>query len=101
MLLTAALGDYLFGTVTGMTWKTRRYLMSFTAFVFLIMTGSQIQNVSDGESNALTWISLIAAFIAGVAGLLAVNQYADKEVAEAQKASGAGPTAAGSAPASN
>lgn len=76
-----------------MTWKTRRYLMSFVAFVFLIMTGLQIQNVSDGDSTVLTWISLIAAFIAGVAGLLAVNQYAEKEVAEVRKSAGTGPTA--------
>lgn len=74
-----------------MTWKTRRYLMSFAAFVFLIMTGLQIQNVSDGSATVLTWISLIAAFIAGTAGLLAVNQYADREVAAAQKSPG--PTA--------
>lgn len=75
----------------GMTWKTRRYLMSFVAFVFLIMTGLQIQNVSDGESTALTWISLVASFIAGVAGLLAVNQYAEREVLEVKQGTGTPP----------
>jgi uncharacterized membrane protein len=68
--------------------------MSFVAFVFLVMAGVQIQNVSDGGASVFAWISLIAALIAGVAGLFAVNQYAEREVAEVRKAAGTGPSSA-------
>lgn len=65
-----------------MTWKTRRYLATFAAAVFLILSGTYIGRLSSGDSGAMLWFITITALIAGVANLAAMNQYANREVDE-------------------
>lgn len=80
-------------SVRGVDWKKRRYIMTIPAIVFLILAGSWIQRASDGGSGWALWIGLIGSLVAGVAAVLAINQYANREVAEVRK--GKAPTEAG------
>ena len=59
--------------------------MTIPAIIFLILAGSWIQRASDGGSGWVLWIGLIGSLVAGVAAVLAINQYANHEVAEARK----------------
>lgn len=69
-----------------MTTKKRRYLMSFTSVVFMFIAGTNAQTIIDGSSSGvLTWVVVVAALVAGIAGILSVNQYANREVAAAAR----------------
>jgi hypothetical protein len=70
-----------------MTIKTRRYLMSLASVIFMFIAGQNAQSIADdSESGVMVWVVLIASLVAGIAGILAVNQYANREVAAAQGA---------------
>jgi hypothetical protein len=70
-----------------MTNKTRRYLMSLASVIFMFIAGQNAQSIAnDSESGVMAWVALIASLVAGIAGILAVNQYANREVAAAQGA---------------
>lgn len=56
--------------------------MSVTSVIFMFIAGQNAQTVADG-GGGLAWFVLIAALVAGIAGILAVNQYANREVAAA------------------
>lgn len=70
-----------------MTNKTRRYLMSVASVIFMFIAGQNAQSIAnDSESGVMVWVVLVASLVAGIAGILAVNQYANREVAAAQGA---------------
>lgn len=69
-----------------MTNKTRRYLMSVASVIFMFIAGQNAQSIAnDSEAGAIAWVVLIASLVAGIAGILAVNQYANREVTAAQE----------------
>jgi len=53
----------------------------------MFIAGQNAQSIAnDSESGVMVWVVLIASLVAGIAGILAVNQYANREVAAAQGA---------------